>query len=730
MPTATLVLFKAARTTAHLNENLRLLAAGQGERITTSYASRWLSREAQERPPELGETALVVLALYPYQELIPCRTAVVCDIAEESAYRQYALEVGPFVALDAREALGGQVASMSATQRPREAFLSRVEGLDVVAAGDLHANEDAWRSLTSTLSTHAEYAQAMFARVERPPEGWELDSPAVVNLRTAGARTELGVRIEASEGQIALNGWEQTDGRVSVELTPRTSGSVRCEIQLVARGQLCAPLVLAGSVSAPAAATVEVPATPPEPVEEADEPQETVTVAAAPLQGIGGESVQLRAADVRRILGDLDRRQVDDLGLQLAELALEGAPDDPEIAAAAASFLARAERYDEAAVCLGAFDPGDLPVPTLYLRFLAACKSGHLQDASSLMKRLDFATGDQFEFLKASLESLSDDRAVGMAYELMSNVLDVHRGLELYECIRPRLHKSSDVTRFAEHLWGEVSEQDGIDLLVEHTLGRTPDPRLLTQLIEYAEATDGNQNIGPQLIAETRFRIERGELDRLREIVDISARDSRPRDHLEVVRLVGAALGASRAHRANAVTLLCGASESARADGRVREAAELAQQAAAIAAGDEAAQLVAADAVEAARAALEVTEPLASLLAQDRKARIGTLREKVGGTTLRIVGGKCDEDVRNDLRATLGFKKVDWTESEKHQRTNIDWLQTVDPVQTIVVALTDAIGHATSGPLKERCQTRGIRHYEATRGLDAIVDALLAEAST
>jgi hypothetical protein len=724
---ATLVLYKAARTTAHLNENLRLLAANDGDRLTTSYASRWLSRDAQDHPPEAGETALVALALYPYDEFIPCRTVTIRGVALESAYRQYTLEVGPFVEVDAQVQLGDLLARTAPDQRPRQAFLARHGGLvvPVCIAAD---GEGAWMALASTLGGHTEYTDAVFARLAAVPQGLEVDTPALIEVRTMAARTEPGVRIEARQGELALVRSGPVEGGLEVEVMPRAAGGVNCQIHLSVQGQVCAPLGFETIVVVPPGAAVEMPVTTPVPVDssEAEPPStETVVVASAPPSGIAAENVGIRVADLRRLLWDLDRREVDDPGLALAELTVASAPDDAEIAAAAASFFARAERYDEAAACLKRLDPGDLPAQTVYLRFLAACKSGDLADAEELLKRLDFATEDQFAVLKAALASLPDAIAADMGYRLMDSVLDVQRGLDVYQLLRARLRQPTDVLRYAEHLWMSVSEQEGVDLLMEHTTEPAPNRRLLERLLEYASETEGNQQIGAQLISETELRVERGELDRLQELVKMSTRDARPEEHLQIVRIVAAALGASPTQRTNAVQMLCEEADAARSDGRIREAADLASRAAAIAGGDETAEMVAADAVAAAEAALRQTEPLLSLLARDRDARLAALREKLGGSKLRIVGSKPDQDVSAGLKSLLGFKKVQWTASEKHHKTNVEWIDTVDPTNTYVVTLTDAIGHSTSKPLKERCQKRSITHIEATRGLDAIVDRLL-----
>jgi hypothetical protein len=741
------VLFKGARVTAHLLQNLDLLALPNGSPLETSYGERWLAANvAGSDLPRAGESVLIVLLSPPYSTLVPARFATLEGVEARGSFYSFRLALGPYLATEDHDRVAGLIRNWDPGLRPREKFVAR--GLAgerlAVAVADSDVTT-AWNSLTQRLKTERDYQNALFARVASAPTVLSpgVSAEVVVHVGTTQPVAAAAAQLELRQGSAVLGAQEYREGVLRVQLTAETNEELDGSLRVIA-GELIAPLLpfhIAVEIEQERHAATDESG-------ETDDYSEVVEIDGTP-EAVGGTSssppahthpkevakdrptpteIALNGAELRRLMRDArELSSPSDVARRLGELAVEAVPDDVELSAETARFLAEVERWEETAALLGRFEPAMLPRDALYDRFLADCATGRVDDANRLLTRLDFETDNSFKGLQEALALLPDHSAVRLGLQLVTESLGEARSLELFHELRNRITDARDVHDFAEAMQ-YVSEHESIGLLLEHTRGESPDRKLLELLTSIASATPGNQRIGSQIIALGRLRLEADEVEGVFDLLAAAKTEARTDERLELVKSLAEALAQLQSRRHDAVVLLTTEVETALSAGLVECAAELASQAVGIAAGDESAEALAHEALERTERALEASQPLRTLLALQRESRIASAREEINGRKLAIVGGSAEAQTAETLRATFGFSEVRWIPSEKNKPANISALLKMDSGKTVVVVLTERIGHSRSEPVIKHCETHGIPCVLSRLGPRGIEDALLSYA--
>src|SRR5689334_22267012 len=120
------VLFKGARVTAHLLQNLALLALPEGASLETSYGQRWIAPNADgSKLTRSGETVLVVLCSPPYEVFVPARLARLTAVEARGSFFSFQMLLGSFVAVVDQLRLAELIAEWDHELRPSRKFLSR-----------------------------------------------------------------------------------------------------------------------------------------------------------------------------------------------------------------------------------------------------------------------------------------------------------------------------------------------------------------------------------------------------------------------------------------------------------------------------------------------------------------------------------------------------------------------------------------------------------------------------
>ncbi len=711
-----LLIFKSARVTAHLLQNLQLLAWPCDEAIETRYGDRWIAADVAARPPRKGETALVALGSSPYRELVPCRLVTIAAVNWNGELCRLAFRLGPFVMADEQLRIARDILAGDSGTRPPRAFLARPVGplaVRAAAAGDDELA--AWRMATQRLANQENYAKAMFARARVGSGPFAPDQPLTVGVELVASKPVVDPTVRLADAELPLELESESLGadHLSLRLTPHAEGVLRASILVVGDEHVTVPLPLQLSVESA-----------PEPTVAPKEPRaEPMPPAGLPPSVAHAEVISLPAAELRRLLRDARRLSGQQLGRRLGERVAEAAPADVEIAAHTAALFAAADRWDEVARLLERFDPAELEESALYERFLADCRTGRLEDAELLLERLDFATDEHFSLLCGALAHLPDATALRLALTLMDSVVDDHRALQLFHALRDRIHQPTDVAAFTERIQ-LISQHEALHFLAQRTVDAHPSRRELELLADLARELPGSQAIGPQLRLLCDLRLEANDIAGIFELLAIAETDATADERLEIAEAAADALVQTR--RSDALELLRRAAEQALRAGRLERAAQLAQRASGVCGSDEASRAVIADLCQSIEAALRETEPLRGVLRMLRQERIRQARSRIGGRTLVLVGGRRNRDVEAELQTTFAFGDIDWHEAEKDKKPEIRSLAQRDVERTIILVITDYIGHASSGAVKQLCETRGMTMLESRGGIGPLVDALLA----
>lgn len=727
-----LVLFKGARSTAHLLQNLRLLAAPNGASLSTTYASHWFAPSATgSGSPDNGDECLIVLCTSQNRSLTPCRVGKLEVIEETGSARSFSIRLGRFVALTVQDRLASELQSWAHGLRPGHAFVSRGKLSNVVLADD-QSETTSWRAVVNQLCGSTEYSNAAFARLAHPLGTLAVDEPSVMSIEAEyPAASTLEALLELTRGSASLKISEQRRDGLSVSLTPHTNEPLEGSLRLVASGVVFAPLDLNLSVRSPAVSTA------PTTTSSVDtRPKPTVTPSDTDSLVSEGEhtsakrteAVALAISDVRRLIRERGSQTSDEMARRLGELMLESGTTDIEIISSTAALLAAAGRHREAADAFRRVDLGRLSVESLYELFTCECAAGRLAETADLLSlnRLDFASDPSFESLSRVLSELPDRSATNLGYELIDRALSEQRQLELFRILRARINEPSDVFRYANHVQ-YLSEHEALAFLCEHTEDDPTTP-LLELVLEVASQTGSLAKVAQQAISLAKIRLAEGRVGDAFELTEIARSGSDPGGTYELARLVAEELSARHDRHADAVELLGRCVNDALARGDLAEAGALGELALSIASGDDSIEQWARELGGRVQRALEESEPLRSLLAQRRDVLLGTTRKATAGKTLVIAGGKKDTRTENQLHESLAFRKVNWLEFPKSQSPDITSIAQMDPEKTIVVVLAERISHAASNALRDHCERSFMPVIVSPKsGRAGIEDALICQ---
>ena len=663
-PSPTLVLFKAGRATAHLRQNLELLACAAGATIETSYGERFLGSDCSGPGlPRTGDVALIVLCSQPYDRFTPARLATVRRRELVGAFHRLSLEVGPFISREEQGRVAETLEKSVTATRPPRAFVSRA-----VPPGDLEivgedGEADAWCSIVERLESEVDYRQALFVRLLTCPATSKVGVTSEITIAVSGpgsANAIFAVDLDSGQALLGRKTYDPDGRRFVVGITPTETAPIRGHLTVTTETTLPAAVPLQIDVASVGESAVD----------HAPEP-DRVGHGAPPTEPRAPDGVlHVPAAGVKQILRDASSLEAEAIAIRLGELATNSAPGDLEIATATAALLVQAGAIARAGEILDHFEIGELPLTAQYHRFQAACERGDYDDVKELLEQLDFASPTQFETLLGALRRLPDGVAVPICTQLIDRVLDGHQALELFHQIRPRITQPEDIRRIAD-LIQALNPADALAFLVEHTEGRHPDAALLEQVMNLAREMEGNQAIGPQLKALCAIELERNDTDGAFRVLEVAERDATFAERLDIVNGIAAVLSKSSEQQYAGVELVERYANRALTEGMLPDAARLADQAAGLAAGDPTAEAVAADLSARVATALRSTDDVRSLLSLQAEHKYGISREKIAGRTLVIVGGTRDRDTEEQLKSTFGHRDVRWITSEKKKPADI-----------------------------------------------------------
>jgi hypothetical protein len=75
---------------------------------------------------------------------------------------------------------------------------------------------------------------------------------------------------------------------------------------------------------------------------------------------------------------------------------------------------------------------------------------------------------------------------------------------------------------------------------------------------------------------------------------------------------------------------------------------------------------------------------------------------------IRVVGGQVDRETEAAVRTSLGTSIFQWLPSEENKKPPLDNWKRLNPASDIIVCITGAIGHDSSGKAKATAARLGV----------------------
>lgn len=706
-----LYLLKGSRVAEYRRENIDILSRPEGDSFTVTYSRRWVEGGLTVAS---GDGGVIVFADSPYKRFVPVRFCVIDEVEDEPHKITVRGHLGPFIDAAGRSLLSERWSERTGEDRPGLRFLFTDEDPGLRAPTTPDGHNEAWRAVVDELGSNPYFAKLTAARIlrVRDAEGVERDRDEPVDVGET-LTMEIELRTPAHEID-AVEPALDADPRGAAELIdPQplpASGLASVMIRPVTAGALVVRVSLK-----------------PEPLHSCRLPLHVVAVQAATTIRPPSEPVArddgAPAIDVRALLNHLRRdghlEPVAWVHLH-EDVLLRARPDDPDLLGDYAQHCYDAGEFAKAHAALNRLPDRTPEQSTLLL--LASLRSGRDADLEHLLKTSDFSGDPAYpQFLDALVGA-----PAGTIHRVLNLLLDDlvadEKLMTAASKVWPKVSSVEVACRVAEKI-AYLDPEMGARLLFERwpNAATAPD-QPIDLLLDW--------NIDPRrLTAYAEARIDRaadqGDWDTV--IALVAKLRSQPGANVQVRALSTAgryllAAGGEPAERGFEV--LCEAATTACFLGRIDDAA--ADLAVLQAATTKSTASELRQAVEEVRAAVDAAVESSDELKRWEAMRLATeydrLRERYEGKVVHAVGGH-EPDWTGEVAANLALAKLKWHETEKKGSNNTDWVDGL-PADATVVIMTDFMGHAISGPVRDKCRRSGVDCRFGTASVRGLLDAL------
>lgn len=708
-----LYLLKGSRVAEYRQENIDILSRPEGSSFSVTYSRRWIERGLTIAP---GDGGVIVFADSPYKRFVPVRFCVVDEVEDEPNKITVHGHLGPFIDAGGQPLLTDRWAERTGEDRPGLRFLFTDDDPGLRAPTTPYGHDEAWRAVIDELGPNPYFAKLTAARIirVRDSRGVERDRDEPVDVGET-LTVDLELRTPAHEID-AVEPALDADPRGAAELVdPQplpASGLASVVIRPVTQGALVVRVSLK-----------------PEPLHSCRLPLHVLAVQPVTAVRLPDEPVAqvdgAPAIDVRALLNHLRRdghlEPVAWVHLH-EDVLLRARPDDPDLLGDYAQHCYDAGDFAKAHAALNRLTERTPEQSTLLL--LASLRSGRDADLEDLLKTSDF----------------SGDRAYPQFLDALADVppATIHRVLQL---LLDDLVADEKLMTAATRVWPTVSSVEVACRVAEKIAYL--DPELGARLLfdrwpDAAKAPDQPIDLlldwgtdPRRLTAYAEARIDRaadqGDWDTVLALV--GKLRSQPGANVQFRALSAAgryllAAGGQPAERGFEV--LCDAATTACFLGRIDDAiADLTVLKAAVtkSTGAELRNAVA-DVQVTIDAAIESSEQLERWEAMQVATAYDNLRMRYEGKVVHAVGGH-EPDWTEEVAANLALAKLKWHETEKKGSNNTEWVDGL-PLDATVVIMTDFMGHAISGPVRDKCRKSGIDCRFGTASVRGLLAALEA----
>ncbi len=706
-----LYLLKGSRVAEYRRENIAILGAPEGSPFSVSYSRRWVQDELTIAP---GDGATIVFSDTPYRKFVPIRFCVIDEVVDEPGKVVVAGRLGPFIHPDASGLLTARWAERTGNNRPGLRFLFTDENPGLYSPNTLDEHDDAWRAAVDGLGDNGYFAQLTAARVTRitdaegvarlPSERFEVGETLAIDLELRTPTHDI------DEVEAVLD----VDPRGSAELVDThplpATGTGTAHIRILAPGELSTRLAFNPEPLHSSRLTLRLDAEAPSAIESPTANRPT----SADSQATG--------LDLQALLNHLSRYAALDADAWVhlhEDVLLRGRPDDPSLLGDYAQHCYDAAAYAKAHGALSRLSERTPEQSTLLL--LSALRSGREADLDLLLHTSDFSSDRVFhEFLDAVKgtppatvnrllrllvdDLLADEKLIAAAQAAWSKVSSVDIACEVADQV------------------AYLDPDAGAMLLFEKwpNAAAMPD-RPIGLLLDWGVHRD---RLGPYAECRLDRAADAGDwaavVDLVTKLRELPGADEEPQILSTAGRYL---LTADGEWAARGFETLCDATTTACRLGQIDLAVSnlgplraYAEQGTA----DERAGSVAVESV--VEAAIEGSETLRRWEEMRAATAFDQLRPRCNGRNLHAVGGK-RADWMDEVSDGLGLADFVWHETEKGGSNHADWVSGLGD-KDIVVVMTDHIGHAISGPVRDQCKRAKVPCLFATTSIQSLQEAL------
>lgn len=706
-----LYLLKGSRVAEYRRENIDLLSQPESGSFSVAYSRRWIEDGLTVAP---GDGGVIVFADSPYKRFVPVRFCVVDEVEDEQHKITIHGHLGPFVDAGGQPLLTGRWAERTGEDRPGLRFLFTDDDPGLVAPTTPEGHDAAWRAVIDELGPNPYFGKLTAARIVRVRDGRgverDRDEPVDVGETLA---VEVELRTPASEIDTVEPALD-ADPRGAAELVDPepmpASGLAVVTIRPLIPGALIARLSLK-----------------PEPLHSCRLPLPIVAVQpvtrARPSDAPASPDHDGPAIDVRALLNHLRR----DGHLQPAawvhlheDVLLRGRPDDPDLLGDYAQHCYDADEFEKAHAALNRLV--DLTPEQSTLLLLASLRSGRDADLEALLRTSDFSGDHAFPQFLDALTEVPPATIHRVLQLLLDDLVADEKLMTAATRVWPKVSSIEVACRVAEKI-AYLDPELGARLLFDRwpDAGVAPD-QPIDLLLDW-----GTEPRRLTAYAEARINraAEQGDWDTVMELA--AKLRAQPGANVQLRALSTAGrylLSAGGVAAERGFELLCDTATTACLQGQIDEAiADLTILQAAVTknTGSEVRGAVA-DVQATIDAAIDSSEEVRRWEAMRVATAYDRLRERYEGKVVHAVGGH-EPEWTGEVAANLALAKLKWHETEKKGSNNTEWVDGL-PLDATVVIMTDFMGHAISGPVRDKCRKSGIDCRFGTASVRGLLEAL------
>ena len=718
-----LYLLKSSRVQEYHQQNVAIIGSSESDRFEISYTDRWIEPGLKV---SVGDGCVIVLSDSPYEYFVPVRFGVIEQVDHRDGGLRLQVRVTAPVRSGGTEKVNQLFSAFDRDDpdRPGRRFLFEADNPDLESPQSDADRDQAWIEIVDRLERNGYFENTTFTRLRRlmTPDGRPLDPSGSVAVGQ-----ELVAVIETRAHRDELQGRS-----LYVESDPQ--GAIDCDDIGEIAGSGLVELLFRVTSPGPVQVTVR---TLPEPLKSSRSvfgllaeavPESHSSAATEPVVELKSDPISghiiIRSRDLTTLMKYLDRKaNLDaDAWVGLCEVLLRDFDADaPAVLSKMASCNFELGRFDECVRALKGIE--NLRPAEEFLLVLAALRGEVEIDFEKHASRMDIEKDSDFDRLVEAITTT--DRVVleRVTKVLFRDILGDNRKIQLVE----RVFGKIGTIELAVDLADSVAHVDplvGTQLLLDRWTPDVAPTKAVDLLLDWR---DGGNRLAPYFEKRASQLAGADKFDELQDLCDLARRVLTGDEWTRVCRSTGELLldSGSKDHSDVGFDLLLESINSELTAGEFDTAAALAKGllGEAVVSGDKSRTTAAQAIFELALESIFTSSGYLDWVSFTTDTTVKRLQPHVAGKAIHVVGGKQGPWI-DEIHEELGLSDARWHLTEKRKGIDHDWVDHLDPDRDVVIVITYFIGHAISGPIKEKCDRKGIIRLEARPTKQSVLEVL------